>query len=392
MSTTAPTTEVSAPNAHTTKASIALQQTAPEQCSILLSGTWSIEYAPPSLDAILQQIKQLPSSTTVVLSTTSIASWGSPLVTAVITLINACRAQGITIHTEQLPAGVQSLTKLAFAVPERSGAARAERQTSFFERVGEAVSDIPRRTRDILSFIGEVSVAIIRMLYGKADFRWQDVWLMIQECGSKALPIVSLISLLVGLILAFVGAVQLKAFGAQIYVADLVGIAMVRVMGAVMAGITMAGRTGAAFAAILGTMQVNEEVDALSTLGVSPTEFLILPRVVALTLMMPLLTIYADVMGILGGLIVGVGMLDLNIMEYLNATERSLSIKNMWVGVIHGTLFGLAIALCGCYNGIRCGRSALAVGKSTTTAVVSSIISIIIITAIVTVICEVLGI
>ena len=159
----------------------------------------------------------------------------------------------------------------------------------------------------MVSFLGETSLAFIRLFTGKARFRRVDLVLFIQECGAQALPIVSLISVLVGLILAFVGAVQLRLFGAQIYVADLVGIGMTREMGAMMSAIIMAGRTGAAYAAQLGTMQVNEEIDALETLGLSPVEFLVLPRTLALILMMPLLCLYADFMGILGGGFIGVG-------------------------------------------------------------------------------------
>jgi phospholipid/cholesterol/gamma-HCH transport system permease protein len=164
-----------------------------------------------------------------------------------------------------------------------------------------------------LAFIGEAFVAFLKLFTGKARFQRRDLWVIFQETGVQALPIVSLISLLVGLILAFVGAVQLRMFGAQIFVADLVGIGMVRVLGAVMTGVIMAGRTGAAFAGELGTMQVNEEIDALQTLGIPPMEFLVLPRMLALMLMMPLLCLYADLMGLLGGLIVGVGMLNLNL-------------------------------------------------------------------------------
>jgi len=232
----------------------------------------------------------------------------------------------------------------------------------------------------------------MRLARGKARFQRSEFISILQSCGAEALPIVSLISLLVGLILAFVGAVQLKMFGAQIYVASLVGIGMVRVMGAIMTGIIMAGRTGAAFAAELGTMQVNEEIDALQTMGISPMEFLVLPRMLALAVMMPLLCIYADLMGILGGLIVGVGMLDLSFMEYYNMTCSSVSIVNVWIGLFHGTVFGVLVALAGCLRGMQCGRSASAVGTATTSAVVTSIVSIIVATAIITVVCNVLGI
>src|SRR3546814_507817 len=156
----------------------------------------------------------------------------------------------------------------------------------------------------MLAFLGETALMFGRFLAGLATYRRPDFLLTLQECGAQALPIVTIISLLVGLILAFVGAVQLEQFGAEIYVADLVGIAMAREMGAIMTGIVMAGRTGAAFAAQIGTMQGNEEIDALTTLGISPIDFLVLPRMLALMLMMPLLCIYADLTGILGGWLV----------------------------------------------------------------------------------------
>jgi phospholipid/cholesterol/gamma-HCH transport system permease protein len=244
----------------------------------------------------------------------------------------------------------------------------------------------------MLEFIGEASVAFGKLLIGKARFRRSDLFLIIQQCGAQALPIVSLISLLVGLILGFVGAIQLEMFGAEIYVASIVGIAMVRVMGAIMTGIIMAGRTGAAFAAELGTMTVNEEIDALTTMGISPMEFLVLPRMLALMLMMPLLCLYADLMGILGGFIVGVGMLDLSAVEYYNMTKASVGLNNLWIGLFHSAVFGVLVALSGCLRGMQSGRSASAVGDAATSAVVTGIVSIIVATAVITVICNVLGI
>jgi phospholipid/cholesterol/gamma-HCH transport system permease protein len=181
-------------------------------------------------------------------------------------------------------------------------------------------------------------------------------------------------------------------FGAEIFVADLVGIAMVRVMGAIMTGIIMAGRTGASFAAQLGTMQVNEEIDALKTMGISPMEFLVLPRMLALMLMMPLLCLYADLMGILGGMIVGVSMLDLGVVQYYAETTRAVGLTNLWIGLFHSMVFGVLVALAGCMRGMQCGRSASAVGNATTSAVVTGIVSIVVATAIITMLCEVIGI
>jgi phospholipid/cholesterol/gamma-HCH transport system permease protein len=163
-------------------------------------------------------------------------------------------------------------------------------------------------------------------------------------------------------------------------------------MGAVMTGIIMAGRTGAAFAAQIGTMEVNEEIDALKTLGISPMEYLVLPRMLALVLMMPLLCLYADLMGILGGSIVAGGMLNINMFQYYIQTKSAVSLNDLWIGLFHSVVFGVLVALAGCLRGMQCGRSASDVGDATTSAVVTSIVSIIVATAIITIMCNVIGI
>jgi phospholipid/cholesterol/gamma-HCH transport system permease protein len=249
-----------------------------------------------------------------------------------------------------------------------------------------------RTAGEMLGFLGESSVAFTKLLVGKARFRRSDLTLIIQQCGADALPIVSLISFLVGLILAFVGAVQLEMFGAGIYVANLVGIAMAREMGAMMTGIVMAGRTGAAFAAQLGTMTVNEEIDALKTMGISPMEFLVLPRMLALILMMPLLCVYADLVGILGGAVVGVGMLDLSPMEYYTQTRAALNLTQFSLGIFKSVVFGVVIAISGCLRGMQSGRSASAVGDAATSAVVTAIVAIIVLDGLFAVITNIIGI
>ncbi len=244
----------------------------------------------------------------------------------------------------------------------------------------------------MLGFIGDLMVAFVRFLAGKACFRGTDFLQLIQGCGLQALPIVTVIGLLIGVILAFVGAVQLKLFGAQVYVADLVAIATVREMGPLMTAIIMAGQSGAAFAATIGTMTVNEEVDALETSGFSPMEFLVLPRVLALTLMLPLLALYTDFMAIAGGAIVGVGAFDISFMQYVEQTRNAVPPLFFGLGLIKATIYGALVALAGCYYGMRSGRSASAVGYATTSAVVMGVILIIIATAITTVIYDMLGV
>ncbi|BEH10289.1 ABC transporter permease [Geobacter sulfurreducens subsp. ethanolicus] len=364
---------------------------APQTLLIRLEGDWHAGNLPLSVAEVSAELADGP-VLSLAFDVVSLREWDSGLLTFILGISKLCAARGIEFNSGQLPQGVKRLLLLALASPPRSDEHDGEARPSFLIRIADHALSAWHTAIDMAAFLGEATSAFGRLLTGQARFRRRDLLLIIQECSSQALPIVSLISLLVGLILAFVGAVQLVMFGAQIYVASLVGIAIVRVMGAIMTGIIMAGRTGSAFAARLGTMQVNEEIDALTTLGVSPVEFLVLPRILALVLMMPLLCLYADFMGILGGLVVGVFMLDLNVMEYLNMTQKAVRLQDFWIGLFHSAVFGVLVALAGCLRGMQCGRSASAVGNATTSAVVTGIVSIIVATAVITVICNVLGI
>ncbi len=363
-----------------------------ETLLVRLAGSWILKNRCPYAENVLREIGAGPPIRRIAFDATALTDWDSGFLIFLTKVIDSCSKDGVVVNTQGLPKGAQKLLALAAAVPEKRGIRKGAGSGSFLSRVGAEAVDFIRSSGEILGFIGEVFIAFGKFLAGKARFRGSDLVQILQECGIEALPIVSLISLLVGLILAFVGAVQLMLFGAQIYVANLVGIAMVRVMGAVMTGIIMAGRTGAAFAAQLGTMEVNEEIDAFRTMGISPMEFLVLPRLLGLTLMMPLLCLYADLMGILGGLIVGVGMLDLSVVEYYNQTKAAVGLNNLWIGLFQSMIFGVLVAVAGCLRGMQCGRSASAVGDAATSAVVTGIVSIIVATAVVTIGCNVLGI
>jgi phospholipid/cholesterol/gamma-HCH transport system permease protein len=299
-------------------------------------------------DGLRRELETPPAVRRLTFDARQLGAWDSGLLTFLLMVKKVCGERDVSVDETELPEGVRRLLALAKAVPERGQGHKAAAPVPFLERLGETSLGAWRQNLEMFTFIGEAAVAVGRLLTGRARFRRTDLFTLMRDCGSRALPIVSLISVLVGLIMAFVGAVQLQMFGAEIYVASLVGIAIVRVMGAIMTGIIMAGRTGAAFAAQLGTMQVNEEIDALRTMGFSPIEFLVLPRLLALSLMMPLLCLYSYLMGILGGLLVGVFMLDLNIMEYLNMTQDSVRLKDFWVGLFHSAVFGVLVALCGC--------------------------------------------
>jgi phospholipid/cholesterol/gamma-HCH transport system permease protein len=307
-------------------------------------------------------------------------------------VVRAAGESEVEVRPDGLPDGAARLLELAFAVPERKDASRDEERASLLSRVGRAALSTLEDARDGLEFLGSAMLALLRFASGRARYRNSDLLLMIQQCGSDALPIVTLISVLVGLILAFVGAMQLALFGAEIFVADLVAIGMAREMGAMMAAIIMAGRTGAAFAAQLGTMTVSEEIDALSTLGIDPMDFLVLPRMLALILMMPLLCVYADLMGMLGGAAVAIGSFDLTPTQYWLQTKAALNLTHLGLGVFKAAIFGVLVALAGCYRGMRCGRSAAAVGDAATSAVVTGIVLIIVSDSIITVIATILGI
>jgi phospholipid/cholesterol/gamma-HCH transport system permease protein len=364
----------------------------PDTLVIYLAGDWKRENRPTAAREEEKQLEMEPQIKRILFKTENLKCWDSSLLTFLIRVRSSALSNNITVEEDNLPKGVQRLLALASAVPKRKGEKNEAARIPLLEWFGESALVFWRSLLYMTDFLGNAFIAFLRLVFGKANFRRPDLFLIIQQCGAQALPIVSLISILVGLILAFIGAIQLKVFGAQIYVASLVSIAMVRALAAIMTAIIMAGRTGASFAAQLGTMQVNEEIDALKTLGISPMEFLVLPRMLALFIMMPLLSLYADLMGILGGLIVGVSMLDLNFMEYYTKTRESVHLNDFWVGLFSAAVFGIIVALSGCMRGMQCGRSADAVGEATTSAVVTSIVIIVVAMALITVVCNVLNI
>jgi len=375
-----------------TDAAVQFCLTGEETLTVHLKGKWQLETEVPSTKEMLDQLDQHPSIKRIVFDSTELGSWDSSLPIFFFEISKLAAKKNTEIQKDGLPAGVRQLIDLATAVPRKEDASQTVSRAGFFARVGSEVVDFAKSAGELITFIGAAFVAFVRMITGRARFRATDLGLFLQEAGAQAVPIVSLISFLVGLILAFVGILQLSMFGAQVYVADLVGIAMVREMGAIMTGIIMAGRTGAAYAAQLGTMQVNEEIDALETLAIPPMEFLVLPRMVALAVMMPLLVLYADLMGILGGALVAVGMYHINIIVYLNRTKAAIGLNDLFIGLFMGVVFGILVALSGCLRGIQCGRSASAVGDAATSAVVTGIVAIIIATAVITVVCSILGI
>ncbi len=277
-----------------------------------------------------------------------------------------------------LPDNLRGLMELALGVPEKGDTKNDSNESSELKQLGKLTLKAWEGVRGTVEFVGQSVLSLMRFATGRARFRRSDFWLTVQECGLEALPIVSLISFLIGLILAFVGNVQLTNFGANIFVADLVGIAMVREMGVVMTGIIMSGRTGAAFAAHIGSMKANEEIDALRTFGLNPFDFLVLPRLLALMLMLPILTIYSNIIGIAGGMVVGVSV-GIPPVLYWNETLLSIDMTTASLGVFKSFFFAAAIAITGCQQGMMAGNSSAAVGEATTRAVVASITALVVI-------------
>jgi phospholipid/cholesterol/gamma-HCH transport system permease protein len=320
-----------------------------------------------------------------------LVEWDSRLLTFLLKLHAYTERKGIRFIADGLPKGVKQLLQLSLTVPERKDAKRPAQVPSLLYRLGQWTMNGFEDARVFTRFVGEWILALMRLLSGRAIFRRSDFLHFVQSAGVDALPIVSLISLLVGAVLAFVGAVQLKLFGAEVYIANLVALGMLREMGAMMTAIIMAGRTGSAYAAQLGTMQVNEEIDALKTLGISPVEFLVLPRSLALVLMLPLLCLWADALGVLGGLIVGVSLLDISLLEYLVQTRDAVSLMDLAIGLIKSVIFAGVVALAGCLRGLQSGRNSSAVGNATTSAMVTAILLIVIWDAITTLLFNRLG-
>lgn len=357
-----------------------------------LQGDWTKDKELPPLKPVLEQLGISKGINRLTFSANHLGRWDSVLITELRRLIDHCLNNGLEVDTSTLPQGIQGLLALASAVPERAGARRTKDDQPWLSELGKNAIAFASDLKNMLTFIGATALSFQALLLGKARYRRVDLWLSIQDCGPSALPIVSLISLLVGLILAFVGAVQLALFGAQIYIADLVGLGMTREMGGLMTAIIMSGRTGAAYAAQLGSMQVNSEIDALKTMGLEPMEFLVLPRMLALIFIMPLLCVYADLLGIVGGGLATISFFDVSLIQYLNRTVASIHLADFFVGVGKCAVFGVLIALSGCLRGMQCGRSASAVGDAATSAVVTGIVFIVVADSIMTLICTRLGI
>lgn len=352
-----------------------------------LSGDWQLGSSPDGT-ALCTAIPA--DSAHLVLLATDLGNWDSSLAIALLQLARWCDSQHIALDTQALPDGLQQLLKLATGVPVYQPTSTSDSE-GFINSLNTRVKTQWYELRDTLTFIGETTLALGKWFSGQSKTRRSDILFFIDQAGPKALAIVTLISLLVGMILAYLGSVQLRQLGAQVYVADLVAIGMVREMGALMTAVIMAGRTGAAYAAQIGTMQVNDEIDALRVMGISSMEFLVLPRLLALVFVMPLLCVYADIIGMAGGAIIATSM-DVSITQYVLQTRDAVDWLDFSTGLIKSVFFGILIAVAGCQAGLHCGRNSNAVGMAATNAVVKAIVYLVVADAAFNILYDKLGI
>jgi len=375
----------------TESASLQIDDTDPNCPTIRLSGVWRLHHGMPNAKQLEPKLTSPPIPHRIIIDGSALAAWDSSVVSFLAGLMQICDARQITVDRSGLPEGLNRLIDLACLNPEATPSSVAVPE-SLLARTGKDMLARLATVGGYVDFIGTVVIALSAAMIGRARYRHIDLIEVVRGAGASALGIVALISYLVGTIMAFMGAVQLQQFGASIYVADLVGIATVREMGAMMTGVIMSGRTGAAFAAQLGSMKVTQEIDALATMGISPIEFLVVPRVIGLVLMMPLLCLYADFVGILGGATVGVGMLGLTFHSYLQQTIAAISLTGVIGGLVKSIVYGVLIAIAGCYQGLQCGESSSAVGDAATAAVVSAIVMIVVACGIFAVLFHILGV
>ena len=308
----------------------------------------------------------------------ALGDWDAALASRLWTQLEPLSQRDESVDLRDLPEGLQEIVSLALNGTPPPVAPPSASPPGRVTRLGARTAAWWGVKRKALTFFGEVLLSVGRLMRGRSDMRASDLLWQIEQTGPRSLPIIALVSFLVGLIVAYMGAAQLQRFGAQTYIADLVTVGVVREVAALLVGIVLAGRVGAAFAAQIGSMRANEEVDALATLGVNPVDFLVLPRVLALVIVGPMLTAFGALVGMAVGWLVAVGIYGVTPLEYVYSSVQALTLPHVLVGLIKGTVYSLLVALAGCLQGLSAGRSAQAVGDATTASVVQAIVWIVV--------------
>jgi len=362
--------------------------------ALRLSGDWIACETGMRSAAEVRHILDDVGTATVRIDASDLGKWDSALIAFLKILRDASavgRAQAVQIDDTGLPETARQLLALA-AAGSTETAEKGIVHPSLATRVGEVYFGASAEAVEVAVLVGQTALRGGAALARRTHTRAVDIFQLVGEAGAGALGIVAIVNGLIGAILAFVGAIQLQRFGAGIYVANLVGIAVVREMAAIGTAIVMAGRTGGAYAAHLATMQGNEEIDALNVIGIRVFDFLVLPRIAALVTMMPLLYLYGCAVGLFGGFIASMATLDLTPALFLEQLRDAVAMKQFAIGLAKSVVFGALVALAGCHIGLRAGRSAADVGHAATTAVVAGIVGIIALDAVFAVCTNALGI
>ncbi|MBD3163458.1 MAG: MlaE family lipid ABC transporter permease subunit [Candidatus Eisenbacteria bacterium] len=338
-----------------------------------------------------REIERIDPSSSVALDLERTEASDSAPVILVLRIRRWCKAREIPIAEERLDRATRTLLTLASDDPIAGRFAPPPPAAGSVATIGEFVLEWFREALNIVGFIGRVVLSLLWSLRRPWSVRWEQVFLLTKRAGTDALPIVVLLSALVGLVTAFSAAVQLREFGANIYIANLTGIGMTRELGPLLAAILVVGRSGSAFAAEIGTMKIADEIDALEVMRIPPLEYLVMPRILAVMLSLPLLTLFADTAGIAGGMLIAITDLDLTTGAFLRQLDKAIGLWDVFSGVLKAFFFGILIAGVGCYHGMSTGGGALGVGRSTTASVVHGIFLLIVADSIFVVVFHYLG-
>lgn len=353
--------------------SIEVNDSVPDELYLRIAGEISMENAGDVRLQLLKAVEAHPVKT-VVIDLEKVEYFDSSGAAILMELGDTCTETGCTPELRNVPKRIRSFMELLDQTRLKTGPIlEPPAAPSLMVQIGGGVLDLRRNARDIVTFIGATVVALGQDLAHPRKLKWDSLWRIIERSGSDAMPIVTILSFLMGAIIGFQSAIQLRKFGANIFVADLVSLSICLEMGPLLTALIVAGRSGAAYAAQIGTMQVNEEVDALRVMGIDPIRYLVSPRVLAVACVTPCLTLFADLMGTLGGCLVGVISLDLPPVAYFNQVNKVLEMADVLKGLLKSFVFGLEIATIGCLRGFQVRGGAESVGWATTSAVVTAI-------------------
>lgn len=376
---------------HNRSWALAIEHTSPTLMLLKLSGHWNMESHLPNLDAVSAALAEHPETTHMQINTQELVNYDSGLVIWLLKLEQLCLSHQILLDEQTLPDGVQRLIRLSKEVPPRGFVHEMEDKT-LLGRTGNATVRIWRRAWELIDLLGAAVIGSVRFVLGRSIFLKRDVLLLLQDNGPDVIMFVSVLAFMMGLTMALLSDAQLAKFGTQIFIADIEVVGVLRENGVIMAGIIMAGRTCAAYAAEIGLMKTDGEFDSLHTLGISGIDFLVMPRIIATVIAMPLLVIYADVIANFGGLLFSTLFLNITYLEYINQAREAFELTDFFIGIGKGFLFGYLIAIAGCLRGLQCGRTTAAVGTATMSAVVLGLVLIMTCNTLVDIVLYALGI